>query len=73
MKRPLSGLSSFLIWPYNYVMLFLVSIVIATYLTEFLVENHLFTIFFPLAVVSEGVLIFAFSAIGLRIWRSQGK
>ena len=46
-------------WPYNFVLLFMASVMAAGFITGFLLEYRLFTVFFAFAMISEGFLTFA--------------
>ena len=53
-------------WPYNYLLLFMVSIIAACFITAFLLEYRLFIVFFAFAMISEVFLTFA---VLVFLWR----
>ena len=54
-------------WPYNYLLLFMVSIIAACFITAFLLEYRLFIVFFAFAMISEGFLTFLVVAFFLKV------
>lgn len=66
-KRPLLGLSSFLIWPYNYILLFILSGVASAELFLLLIHYRLFIAFFLFVFLSSAVSIFLLAVLVIRV------